>query len=560
MDPATLTKLRQSAVIIRKWLDRCISAHKGSACSASIPHMKPKRLVWLDPSRDVNRLVDAPSPMPEYVALSYVWGPTECNLRTLTGNVEQMYRNISLADLPLTLQHVFQVVRYLDIHYLWIDTLCIVQDDEDEKAVEIGRMEFVYLNATLQISAMASPSARHGLLQTRQYLPAQRDEHHLIMKACRSLRQRVWDEQLQRDYCLLTRGWAYQERMLSRRIVHFTVFELLWECKQARWCECGMVEQATGSMTNMINNMSAAFEACAQLEAPRPEQIVPFWRECVMGYSRGHLTVKTDRLPAISGVGRMLGGRDGEGSYVAGMRRDGLPFELLWRCDQSSKLPRKKTRRPSWSWGSVDCGVDWPANDRKGTISVTTETEKSLAHVVSGTYFEEGVTGVEIVELDAKPMEPAIGDIARHVGFGRVEYAKLGLAARTVPVSIRRHHDPAQWRESHGTEWAIKGRHERHVLPFYPDVEFAQDRAADGAMEKVLGSGAAFAHYHFLEIASIASDGGSWEAGLVVRCPFEGTVTGYFERVGMAGFLKCCPQKDFESWFEDAKATTIRLV
>lgn len=560
MDPETSTKLMQSAAIIRDWLHRCTTTHADSPCSSSVPDNQPKRLIWLDPTCSTSRLVDTPSPAPQYVALSYVWGPTESNIRTLTANVGRMRQDIPFGDLPLTLQHVFQIVRLLEIQHLWIDALCIVQDDQAEKAVEIGRMEFVYLNSTLQISAMASPGASHGLLHQRQHAGAQGDEqHHLIMKACRSLRQKFWDGQLRRDYCLLTRGWAYQERMLARRIVHFTVSELLWECKQARWCECKGIEKPSGPMTNRINNMSAAFEACARLEDPPPEHIIPMWRECVMGYSRGHLTETNDRLPAISGIGRMLGGRAGEGAYVAGIRRDALPFDLLWRCDQSSELPVTMTRRPSWSWASVDCGVDWPANEHSGTAEARTESEKSLAHVVSGTYFEDGIAGVEVLGLDMK-LAGGPTDALRGAGFGQLEYAKLDLAARVVPVSIRKHPDRVQWHESHGTYWAVEGRNGRQMLPFYPDVEFIQDQPSIEASEKAMGPGTAFGDYSLVEIATMVLAKSRWEAGLVVRRPLRDTVMGNLERVGMAGVPRCCPREGLQSWFDGVDITTVTLV
>ncbi|KAB5566199.1 heterokaryon incompatibility protein-domain-containing protein [Coniochaeta sp. 2T2.1] len=568
MDPAISSKLQLSATTIRTWLKNCTTAHADSACTSSPTSGPPqKRLIFLDPGSNVSRLVDTPNPVPSYVALSYVWGPTESNIRTLTSNLPQMYTSIPPSSLlPLTLQHVFHLVRLLSFRYLWIDSLCITQDDDVEKAVEIGRMEYVYLNSALQISAQSSPSATAGLLRTREYLilPEQRDEHHLIMKACRSLRQRIWDERLRRDYCLLTRGWAYQERMLARRIVHFTCFELVWECKGGRWCECGMVERRVEGMGgSVINNMSAAFEECVSRADGGEEgrkKVVGMWRECVMGYSRGQLSVKDDRLAAISGVGRMLGGREGEEAYVGGMRSEALPSELLWRADTSCRLAIEKTRRPSWSWGSVDCGVDWPTNGGGTKGEAMTDGEKSLAHVVSGTYFEEGATGVEVVGLEAKPESPSTADADKSVGFRRVEYARLTLKTRVVPVSIRRHPDTEDWRESYGTEWAIEGGQSGLLLPFYQDVEFGQAQDPDEGQETALASRLGVEKYTLVEIATIISGSRIWEAGLVGRESLHGMMPGCVERVGMAGFPNCVPQEGLTSWFDGADAGIVSLV
>jgi hypothetical protein len=562
MDTEATENLQRSAEIIRGWLDRCRSDHEASPCSFSVSGTWPKRLIWLDPNSDGNRLVDTPvRTTPEYVALSYVWGPTSGNIRTLTANIERMRQTIPFSDLPLTLQHVFYIVRLLKIEYLWIDALCIVQDDEAEMAAEISRMEFVYLNSTLQISAMASHGARHGLVQTRRRCgDLEMEEHHLIMKACRGLRQKIWDERLRRDYCLLTRGWAYQERMLSRRIVHFTLFELLWECKQSRWCECRKIEEPSGMMTNMINNMSAAFEACARVDTPPREHIIPLWRECVMGYSRGHLSEKSDRLPAISGVGRMLGGRDGHDAYVAGMRRDALPFELLWRCDQTSALPLTKARTPSWSWGSVNCGVNWPTREIVTSTEATTEFAKSLAYVVSGTYFEEGLEGAELLGIDAKLAVIGTDDMPRSLGFDRLEYATLTLASRLVPVSVKPHPSSTQWFETHGTRWMIQGWVGRQVMPFYPDIEVGEDEASEVVEHGFATPDTATAGFSLVEIATLESGGGLWEAALVVRPSPGGMLPGCFERIGMAGFSKCRAQEGFESWFGSVTRTTVKLV
>ncbi|KAK4445353.1 hypothetical protein QBC34DRAFT_384379 [Podospora aff. communis PSN243] len=101
-------------------------------------------------------------------------------------------------------------------------------------------MASTYINAFLQIVAMSSPSAHAGLFvpddDPSQLSPS---EHHQIMKVCRSLHQQDWDSTLLQHYQLLTRGWTFQEHILARRVIHFTKKELVWECKSARWCQCG---------------------------------------------------------------------------------------------------------------------------------------------------------------------------------------------------------------------------------------------------------------------------------------------------------------------------------
>lgn len=525
--------------MIKEWIERCVSTHEGSPCDSIAEGVPPKRLIYLDSNTLTGHLVDTTSPVPPYVALSYVWGPPEHSLMTKKSNLGQMYRDVPLDRLPLTLQHVFEVVRNLDIQHLWIDALCIVQDDEEDKATEISNMAYTYWSARLQIAAMASPGASHGLLSgIRDYSPEERDGHHHIMKACRSLRQNVWDGQLRRDYPLLTRGWTFQERILARRCVHFTAFELVWECKRARWCECGTIEYNVG-VTNLINNMSAAFEVCVKLDSMVLEKIVPMWRECVMSYSKRNLSKPEDRLLAISGIASMLRGPEGGGQYLAGLWRDAMPFELLWRCDQSSGLTSSKTRKPTWSWCSVNCGVDWPTVRSSRVVGCESnrpmhakpEFESSLDYIASGTYFERELTGVSLLSAQAQP---------QGAGFGPVEAGTVVLSARSVPVRARRHARVENWRQCHETEWIIEGL-DGEVLPFYPDVQLSDETG-----------------YMFVEVASFRQGTQGWEAGLVVERGRSSPRT--YERVGMAGYNKCGPRECPKGWFEDAVYNYVTLM
>ncbi|KAK4115454.1 hypothetical protein N656DRAFT_703306, partial [Canariomyces notabilis] len=149
-------RLRQAARIINERLNWCLSEHANTRCATASNAAVPKRLIYLDPSTRKARLVPTPSPLPRYAILSYVWGAEGDNFRTVRKNVKQMHAEIPSSDLPLTLQHVFQLVHYLSLSYLWVDALCIVQDNDDDKATEIVNMASTYINAFIQIAAMSS--------------------------------------------------------------------------------------------------------------------------------------------------------------------------------------------------------------------------------------------------------------------------------------------------------------------------------------------------------------------------------------------------------------------
>lgn len=535
------SRLNESALIIRGWLNDCVDKHGDGAC-CSIQGAGPKRLIYLPPNGEAGRLVDVePAATPPYVALSYVWGPSQENVKTLRDNLDDMYTAIPDDRLPMTLRQAFELVRLLRLEHLWIDALCIIQDDEADKVGEIANMGLIYRNAHLQVAAMASHGAAFGLLPPVPG-PLTKDQsanHHLIMKACRSLRQSDWDTTLRWDYPLLKRGWPFQERILARRIVHFTRAELVWECKGVRQCECGGIEDGTGdgSACNLINNFSAAFEACVAAggESRLPlDKAVPMWRESVLSYSKRDLTQEDDRLLAISGIARLLRGPEAEGLYLAGLWKDAMPFDLLWRCDASSGLGAAKTRRPTWSWWSVGCGVDWPSTPGgKRAPPQSTDPHRSLEYIASGTYFERTLKGVPVERVELDPPD---------AGFGLVRGGMLEVTARVVDVAVRRHRDRARWTRAHETEWVVEGPNGQE-LPFYPDTFLP-----------LSGLGT----YRFVEIASCGQGGLRWEAGLVVQPAGDGAVV--FERVGMAGYIDCHPRTADEGLFNKAEVERVVLV
>ena len=534
--PSDSEQLRKCAAIIKERLDWCLSTHTDSRCTTVSEAAAPRRLIYLDATTQMARLVLTPPRLPRYAILSYVWGPEEDNFKTLRRNLDQMFSGIPSSALPLTLQHVFQLVNDLSLSYLWVDALCIVQDDDVDKAAEIVNMASTYINAFLQIAATSSPGARHGLLAPDDG-ELSLDRHHEIMKVCRSLRQCDWDSTLHRHYRLLTRGWTFQERILARRCVHFTGKELVWECKSERWCECG--EIGGTAEHGLINNLSASLEACMALSAAGEERkgkVSPLWRECVMSYSKRNLGFAEDRLPAISGIAMLLQPPGREREYLAGLWEEALPFDLLWRCDQTAQFKERKVFRPSWSWGSVHCGVYWPEAKGLPRPREQSELEKSLWHLTSVTYFEGKLKGVAVRHVEVKPAKSQ---------FGLIEWGVVVLSSRKVPIHIRKR--PGQGLTGSAfTNWVVEATDSS--LPFYPDVQFIDEGREVGVDGRV--------EYWLVEIGTGFQGDKIWEAGLVVRQAIG--QDGTYERVGMAGHSVCEPRQGIQ-WFR-SEPEDIRLV
>ncbi|KAK7414969.1 hypothetical protein QQX98_006202 [Neonectria punicea] len=173
---------------IQSWMATCIAQHDTSRCNTRRSDIFPERLIEINAQTEEARLVSVRQldQVPEFVALSYCWGLTG-NLKTLKATLSQMEECVPSGALPLTVKQAFEVVRVLGFRYLWVDALCIVQDDEADWQREARKMGAVYSNATLVIAAMASRGTEEGLYSTVNDASLTDDMFHSVMRACRTM-------------------------------------------------------------------------------------------------------------------------------------------------------------------------------------------------------------------------------------------------------------------------------------------------------------------------------------------------------------------------------------
>ena len=178
-----------------------------------------------------------------YMTLSHCWG-TGPTFKLTTANLSSLRLHIPVDELPQTFQDDFALTRRLGTDYLWIDSLCIVQDDREDWFSESARMGDVYKNGLCCIAATGFSSSRTGLYATRtaeRLLPCRvfanwdgkrhdgkhpvRGEYYLVEL------DRYWYNAVD-EAPLQRRAWAMQERLLAPRVLHFGSEQLLWECCQ----------------------------------------------------------------------------------------------------------------------------------------------------------------------------------------------------------------------------------------------------------------------------------------------------------------------------------------
>lgn len=313
------------------------------------------------------------SPDTEYLTLSHRWGSPPTILLSKESPFH-LADDVSLHLLNCTeatvFQHAIHITRCLGFRYIWIDALCIMQDDEAEKKSEIMRMDDIYFNAKLNISA-AEADAFRGLVFTRKALavnpcmvttkvPGVQENMSLYVFG-EKVSLLPWEKPLS------TRGWVFQERIISPRIVHFTEEQVFWECWSLKVSE--VLPEGFSHGQNTIWTYGDLFNEKIGTD-PTPsdvQQIKMRWYDVVSTYSRTSLTLADDRLLAISAVAKKFCSamRTDPSEYLAGMWKDDLPLSLDWyqepipgRSGPAETPPDLEMKyAPSWSWASVMASV-----------------------------------------------------------------------------------------------------------------------------------------------------------------------------------------------------------
>jgi hypothetical protein len=290
-------------------------------------------------------------------------------LETVTlsqSNIDAFKKEIPSTALTQTFKDAIEAAQALGIDYIWIDSLCIIQDkDSDDWAVESAKMSNVYGNSYLNIAATSAPDGRYGLFQ--------------VGKEHRNTSFRAWTSGKSKNrvsyHCvpyymyensmlnapLMQRAWVVQERLLSSRTVHFTSTQVFWECDRKMLCEAYPIRMDEYLITREIGRL---------LKKPLLEYR---WESIVELYSRCSLTFSPDKLPAISGVAdAMKISRKCE--YIAGLwADDSFHLQLCWSVLQADRLPKPKYRAPSWSWAAVDSPVVHELEDPDDVMSVDSD-------------------------------------------------------------------------------------------------------------------------------------------------------------------------------------------
>ncbi|PMD16777.1 HET-domain-containing protein [Hyaloscypha hepaticicola] len=425
------------------WVNGCVASH--AKCNTPTDGVLPARLIDLKDVQQLQlvRIVRVPvrsSPDLKYATLSYCWGG-KSKLQLNRSNASTLEVGVSVSTLPKTIQDAVHFTAALGLRWLWVDSLCIVQDSTEDMAHEVQSMYSIYQNCFISIAALDAEHSDAGLYACRD---------PLMYADCELAR--ISEEQAifinsgpsygsnERVPPLFTRGWVVQERILPPRTVVFGR-TVAWECRETRLMEFKGAERTipgrTIPLSIKLDFFNAVTESKGKLAATDNElvKIREAWSHILSEYVKTNLTFKSDRLAAISAIISAIQARTNWQNSV-GLWVPFLFTELLWK--RGPRTSGSTGISPSWSWASVDGGITLlPLSDTilKRFVEVDIEDGdveclktknvssggRLIALRVSGTPMRFRTDGYDFEGEDAVPKEPymlqALPNIFLHYGW-----------------------------------------------------------------------------------------------------------------------------------------------
>lgn len=402
IDPNCHLRSAHPLGLIPSWLYTCLTRHKKCTMSETGLFRLPSRVIDVGPPDGSEEpfVYESTGHCDLYITLSHRWG-NATSLRTTLKNIDEHRIRIPTEALSQIMIDAIAVTRYLNIRYLWIDSICIIQDSYSDWSTEAQNMAQVYRHSLLTIAASSSDDHSQGFVPRDTHQGSQ----HLNMG-------------MRTPGPLDSRAWVLQEQLLSSRTISFSAGGLFWDCVSLaastahpsgipikydvdfsqRDLRIFKEASQTGFLTS--TNVSVA------------EQITTSWYRIVEAYSTREMTRATDKLIALKGIADEVGAilKD---EYIVGLWRTSLWRNLLWFVDlsmlssiergneiQEEARPRSSTfKAPTWSWASVTDPVSykWSSEANKDYIysvmrvlSIDIDSQDLFENRVSGRLILQG--------------------------------------------------------------------------------------------------------------------------------------------------------------------------
>jgi hypothetical protein len=414
------------------WIHNCLTSQEHAFCpKLNQPHMSsflqkslgepgvPTRLIDVglsDGSQEPKLILSSASRLSinwEYVALSHCWGQAQLYrihnddtridleswmedqknlaeikrkpLTTTSETLEQRLQQIPMSTLPRTFRDAITLTRGLGLRYIWIDSLCIIQNSKSDWKEEAARMADIYKNSYVTIAAESSRDSHEGMFGERilAFQPIEVPFHSKTWAICDILyiRQALddWETCVNgTGSALRSRAWVLQESLLAPRTIRVSSQQMFWECRSKSLAEGNLtpiLPRGKGREKKWNWSRNKRFLVGAENELGDSETdsedmkgqgltakdvMYLQWSSIIRDYSHRKLSVSSDIFPALEGLAREFNTRLND-TYIAGLWKRDLLRGLLWKVEGSKpgELPLEATpyRAPSWSWASTFGGI-----------------------------------------------------------------------------------------------------------------------------------------------------------------------------------------------------------
>jgi hypothetical protein len=371
--------------LIKDWLSTC---RNHSFCKEQKPRPLPTRV--LDVRLQNPKIIEGDGISGFYVALSHCWGTSVDTFSTTTQNFEERKTlGIQLSQLPLNFRDAVATTIRLGYYYLWIDSLCILQQNVQDWRHEAGRMAGYYNNSVVTLVIADAMNCHDGFLQRRDHdhsppILGDDGEFYCLRK------ELPGSYYVNASSCISKRAWTLQERILSPRVIHFTRDQVLWRCREIVWAE-GYIFNSYLYPRDYMDRLGCLIDRQDCNPSWREKLPVSLrshyfsgsysigWYDCVSDFSKRSLTQASDQLAAIAGLASRFSQLENV-KYIAGLWDRDLFHGMTWRIytrgesveewcrpyfaskadfNLANNLLQPPYRAPSWSWASVNGPVEW---------------------------------------------------------------------------------------------------------------------------------------------------------------------------------------------------------
>ncbi|RYP31929.1 hypothetical protein DL767_005470 [Monosporascus sp. MG133] len=346
--------------IAKTWLDTCRESHPD--CFTAAAAELPTRVIdvgVLGSSRGPRLVETQRRSGEEYAALTHCWGG-KINPMLTTQTLGTFLDSLPYAELPANFRDAITITKRLGLRYVWIDALCILQDSKHDWEIESQRMGPVYRDAAVTISASASTGSTDGILKRAEGTP-EPEPVSLRVSADEGAQQEVvvaMKDLNEEDLNLLdisgplaSRGWTFQEAVLSLRLLHYGKRQIYWQCRQGYQAADGTppgLKYPESSQYPVFSTLLSS-DRGAVPDSFDVNHLLRDYYDMVVAFSYRKFTYDSDKFPALSGLAQRIHKVLG-GEYLAGLWSADFNRGLLWYREMRTCEHISKYRAPSWSW------------------------------------------------------------------------------------------------------------------------------------------------------------------------------------------------------------------